>query len=221
VPIDFTGSARATALVVLVTASFSSPIIVKGDALSSVSNRLGGGAASQPAPEQLVAGGYSYAKPAAWGRLGATASSDAPSRDAQDSDIGTVVGGVCPGGSAGGSCIDDVQVTFVAYSGKSEDELPAITSLEEELDTKLAAAFSSFGKSSVESRPMADGSRWLRYEFTFKRDGVLQREVLGAFRHVDGSGVIAVAAGPDAAFGTRVKAIDAFLASAHEVGAAS
>ncbi|MBC7460127.1 MAG: hypothetical protein H7287_02060, partial [Thermoleophilia bacterium] len=44
----------------------------------------------------------------------------------------------------------------------------------------------------------------------------LRREVLGAFRHTDGSGVIAVATGPDAALTKQKAAIGAFLLGATE-----
>ena len=122
---------------------------------------------------------------------------------------GTVVSGVCPGGMQGAECADDVQLTFVAYDGK-HGELPLVSSFEEQLDTTLPKHFPGFRKVDASTQPAADGTRWLRYEFT----AGAKREVLGVFRGSDGSGVVAVVVGPAKAVEHHAKELDAFLSGA-------
>lgn len=212
VPIDVFGSLRSTALVTLVAASFTSPIIVKSDAFANASARLGS-ISSKQAPEQteqLVAGGVQFALPDSWDRLGASAvgGSTAANR------IGTVVSGICPGGSAGGDCSGGAKITFIAYSGREGHKLPMLTTFESQLDDKLPAEYRNFAKGDSKLRPGADGIRYLDYPFTWGagRDGHAQR--IAAFRHADGSGVVLLATGDQLA--KNAAAIDAFLASAHE-----
>lgn len=211
--LDVLASFRSTALITLVAASFSSPIILKSDAVGGALGKLTGGsakAAHVEPPESIVAGGIQFEMPASWGRLGATAAGGG----AQDARrIGTVVSGVCPGGSAGSTCTDRTRLTFVAYSGKQGHELPKLTEFREQLDARLASEYRGFRKAGAELRPGADGTRFLDYAFTWGhgRHGAAQR--IAAYRQEDGSGVVVLATGPKLA--EHAKSIDGFLATAH------
>lgn len=212
VPLDLFSSLRSTALVTLVAASFSSPIVLKSDAVASVAGKLRGGAGgadSAPA-EPVLAGGIEFAKPASWGALGASASEAAAAREA----IGTVVAGLCPGGAAGARCADDTRLTFVAYSGKDGHELPLLTEFEDQLDAQLAREFTKFTVGDASTRPGADGIRYLDYPFTWGKAGARVSQRIAAYRHVDGSGVVIMATGPKVE--SHATSITAFLASAHE-----
>jgi hypothetical protein len=211
VPVDFLASVRATAVVALVTASFSSPMLVKSDAFANASARItgkGGSAQEQPR-EEIVAGGVAFGMPSSWGRLGASSASD----DAGAERIGTVVSGLCPGGSAGATCTDGVQLTFVAYSGRDNHELPTLDEFEEQLDAKLAKQFDEFAKGEAHQRAGTDGTRYLDYRFSYQVKGVTHSQRFAAFRHEDGSGVVALASG--ARLERHDKAIDGFLATAY------
>ncbi|MCW2961498.1 MAG: hypothetical protein JWM90_1885, partial [Thermoleophilia bacterium] len=63
----------------------------------------------------------------------------------------------------------------------------------------------------------ADGSRWLGYEFVHAASGAPQQQVVAAYRHGDGSGVIAVASGPAQEVAKQREAINGFFASAQEL----
>jgi hypothetical protein len=206
---------KMTAVVALAGASFASPIIAKSDAFAQVGHRLSGGDAKhQVARETIAAGGFSYEMPATWGRLGA-GSVAGDEGDAAEA-AGTIVSAVCPGGSAGATCKDGVQVTFVSYRGGKGHELPLVSSIEDSFDAQFATQLPGFKKVSSAPQAAADGTRWLRYEFNYGSKAGMRSEVLGAFRHGDGSGVIAVAVGPQAAMAQHSKAIGAFLAGAVE-----
>jgi hypothetical protein len=212
VPVDVFSSLRSTALVTLVAASFSSPIVLKSDAVASVTGKLGGGAAKHEVapPEQVLAGGVEFAKPEAWGALGASATESAVGEDA----IGTVVAGLCPGGSTGATCKDGTRLTFVAYSGEDGHELPLLTKFRDQLDHQLAKEFRGFVAGQANTLPGADGLRYLDYSYTWGAAGHEQAQRIAAFRLTDGSGVVVMASGQ--ALDTHRKAIDAFFASAHE-----
>lgn len=217
VALDVFSSLRSTALVTLVAASFSSPIVLKSDAVASVTGKLGGAAGGhESAPqEQVLAGGVEFTKPAAWGALGASASEAAASEDT----IGTVVAGLCPGGSAGATCKDGTRLTFVAYSGKDGHELPLLTQFQDQLDHQLAKEFAGFTAGEAKTMPGAEGLRYLDYSFTWGAAGHRQAQRIAAYRHADGSGVVVMAVGPR--LEDHDKAIDSFLASAHEPAAAA
>ena len=205
-----------TALVALVGASFASPIIAKSDAFAQVGHRLSGGSAAQhEAHETLSAGGYTYAMPTRWGRLGAGSITDGEQGSAAE-PAGTVVSAVCPGGAAGATCKDGVQVTFVSYRGGKGHELPIVSSIEDAFDAQFATQLSAFHKVAATPQAAADGSRWLRYQFTYGAKGGARSEMLGAYRHEDGSGVVVVAVGPKAAMQAHEQAIGEFLAGAVE-----
>jgi hypothetical protein len=146
--------------------------------------------------------------PSSWGRLGATAVSDDV-----EGRIGTVVSGLCPGGSAGATCAHGAQLTFLAYSGDEGRVLPSLDDFEKQLDAKLAREFRGFDKGEAVQRSSADGTRYLDYAFRYRSTGGAVREQrFAAFRDHDGSGVVAIASGERLAHYT--KAIDEFLASA-------
>lgn len=211
-PLDVFSSLRSTALVTLVAASFSSPIVLKSDAVASVTGKLGaarGGHEVAP-PEQVLAGGVEFAKPAAWGALGSSASEAAVG----DDTIGTVVAGLCPGGSAGATCEDGTRLTFVAYTGDKGHELPLLTQFQDQLDHQLAREFPGFTAGEAKALPGADGIRYLDYAFSWGSKGHVQSQRIAAYRQPDGSGVVVMAAGPTLA--KHDAAIDAFFASAHE-----
>ncbi len=212
VPIDVFSSLRSTALVTLVAASFSSPIVLKSDAVASVTGKLGGAAKGEQVapPEQVLAGGVEFAKPEAWGALGSSASESAVGKDS----IGTVVAGLCPGGSSGATCTDGTRLTFVAYSGDRGHELPLLTEFQDQLDHQLAREFEHFTAGEAKSLPGADGIRYLDYSYTWGAPGHEQGQRIAAYRLSDGSGVVVMAAGPTLA--KHDAAIDEFLASAHE-----
>jgi hypothetical protein len=211
VPLDLFASARATAVVALVTASFTSPILVKSDAFASASARITGKAAAHEVPsEQLVAGGVSVAMPQDWGRLGSSAAED----EAAGQHIGTVVSGLCPGGSEGATCADGVQLTFLAYSGRDGHELPKLGDFQAQLDAKLAKQFRGFKKGPVDERSGSDATRYLDYGFSYSVGGKQRSQRFAAYRHGDGSGVVAIASGEELA--NHAKSIDRFLASASE-----
>jgi hypothetical protein len=213
VALDVFSSLRSTALVTLVAASFSSPIVLKSDAVASVTEKLGskGSAHEVAPPERVLAGGVEFEKPAAWGELGASATESGAGEDT----IGTVVAGLCPGGSAGATCKDETRLTFVAYTGDKGHELPLLTQFEEQLDHQLHREFPGFAAGESKQLPGADGIRYLDYGFTWGKDGDHRaHQRVAAFRHADGSGVVIMAAGPK--LESHAKAIDAFLASAHE-----
>lgn len=216
VALDVFSSFRSTALVTLVAASFSSPIVLKSDAVASVAGKLGGGGGGREVvhPEQVIAGGVEFAKPTAWGKLGAGASEAAVS----DDSIGTVVTGLCPGGSDGATCTDGTRLTFVAYSGKEGHELPLLARFRDQLDHQLAKEFPGFTAGEATALSGADGIRYLDYSFTWGVGGREQSQRIAAYRHPDGSGVVVMAIGPK--LHAHAKAIDAFFAGAHEPVAA-
>ena len=212
--IDVFSSLRSTALVTLVAASFSSPIVVKSDAFANASAKLTGskGAAEQEQapPEQIIAGGVQFEMPGEWGRLGASAASSGTAKEA----IGTVVTGLCPGGSSGATCTDETKLTFVAYTGRDDHELPLLVEFEDQLDGQLAKEFPGFKRGEAKQLPGADGIRYLDYTFTWKQGAAQHTQRVAAYRHSDGSGVVVLGAGPKLA--EHDKGIDAFLASGHE-----
>lgn len=211
VPLDVFSSLRSTAVVTLVAASFSSPIVLKTDAVAQFSSKLRGATAGaeQAPPELVVAGGVQFEKPADWGALGATASESS----VDTGGIGTVVAGLCPGGSSGATCTDGTRLTFVAYSGAKGHELPLLTRFQDELEGQLAREFPGYAHAASTIRPGADGIRYLDHTFTWGSGaGTAQR--IAAFRHDDGSGVVVMATGPKV--DAHAKAIGAFLSSAHE-----
>ena len=204
VPLDVLASARSTALIALVTASFSTPIVAKTDAFASI----GGGRDAVPT-EPLVAGGVEFDLPQAWGRLAPSAAADAPDK------IGTVVSGLCPGGSAGATCEDGVQLTFIAYTGEKGHELPALDAFTKQLDAKLAREFPGFRKASAKQHTSGDGLRWLDYRFTWRSGGKDVTQRFAAYRHEGGSGVVAMVAGD--ASKDHAKALDTFLGGARSL----
>ncbi len=215
--IDLLASARATALVTLVAASFSSPILLKSDTAAKLADRLPGKGGAHEVhlaapPEELIAGGVQFELPAAWGRLGASAA--AAEQDAAAKRLSSVVSGVCPGGSSGGDCKGDVKVTFLAYTGSGASSLPQLAAFEGRLDDELPSKYRGFEKVDAKMRPGADGIRYLDYTFTWKSDHGRSTQRLAAYRHDDGSGVVALVNGGGA--GKHAKAIDAFLLSGHE-----
>lgn len=208
VPFDVLASIRSTAVIALVTASFSSPILVKSDAFAGIS----GGSASPAVPtESIVAGGVEFALPETWGRLGASAAAGTGSGER----IGTVVSGVCPGGSNGPSCTGDAKVTFLAYSGKAGHELPKLAKFGKQLQARLGSKLVGYkvGDSSLEKT--ASGMPWLDHEFTWRSGKHVVHQRFAVYRHGDGSGVVAMVAG--SADATHAKAIDAFLESGEPV----
>lgn len=206
--LDVLASVRSTALIALVTASFSSPILVQTDAFASASARLSGKTVTKSEPtEALVAGGVEFAMPQSWGRLGAGAASGADPKE----HIGTVVSGLCPGGSAGATCKDGVQVTFIAYSGTKGHELPKLGAFGKDLDAKLTSQFPGFEKGKSGGRKGA-GMRWLDYQFSWRSGSTAVQQRFAAYRHGDGSGVVAMVSGARDA--EHAKAIGAFLNSA-------
>lgn len=221
VPIDLLGTGRIAAVAALAGASFASPVVLKGDALASVTKHLGGGAAAKVAEptEELSAGGFGFALPESWERLGSTAATSQSDRGADQA--GTVITAVCPGTSTGSRCTDGVQVTFIVYRGGTGHELPLVTEFDNQLSAQLPKRLAGFKRISSEPTPAADGTRWLRYEFGYTAAGAAKHEVLGAYRHADGSGVVAVATGPSKAYTVHAAEISSFLAGAHEVETSS
>lgn len=212
--LELFASARSTALIALVAASFSSPIIVRSDAAGAAFGKVTGGSAKAAhviPTESIVAGGVQFEMPATWGRLGVTA---AGGGEASAERIGTVVSGICPGGGAGSACTDGTRLTFVAYSGRTGHELPALDEFEDQLDARLATQYRGFSKAGAKTRRGAGGFRYLDYTFTWAqgRRGGAQR--IAAFRRDDGSGVVVLGTGPKLA--QHAAAIDGFLATGHE-----
>lgn len=167
------------------------------------------GKTDAPPSEHVVAGGYDFVKPHAWGQLGA----EAAAGDADAEAAGTIVAAVCPAGDDGVRCKGGVQVTFVAYDGK-HGKLPLVSTFGDELARALPKAFPGYKPVKSGMLPSADGTRYLRHEFVAGAGVKARREVIGAFRHTDGSGVVVVAAGRPADMKPHVKAIDELLASA-------
>lgn len=209
--LDLLPSLRSTALVTLVAVSFSSPIIAKSDAFASASARLTG---KERAPvQQLVAGGVEFAMPESWGRLGAgSAASDATKAER----IGTVVTGVCPGGSAGSECADGTVLTFIAYSGEHGHELPRLARFKDQLESQLAKEFPGYRGGESRTRRAADGSRYLDYSFTWGARGARTAQRIATYRHPDGAGVVVMATGPQLA--DHAERLDEFLAGARMFG---
>lgn len=214
VPLDAFASLRTTALVALVTASFSSPIVAKSGVVSDVGHRLGQRSAQVEPAETIVAGGIEFAMPASWGRLGASASAAAGAPVGEEA-IGTVVGALCPGGASGAACREGQQLTLVAYSGEEGHALPLATLFEQQLDDRLGRALPGFRRGDVAMRPGADGIRYLDYEFSFRSGARRVSQRIAAYRTSDGGGVVVLVTGPASA---GAKGIGAFLASAHEAG---
>ena len=200
--LDLFASLLATIVAMTVGAAISSPFIAQSGAMGAVRDAVGGGNARQAEPsEPFVAGGTQFAMPLSWGRVRAAASEGA---------LGTMVGSLCPAGSAGGSCAQDVQLNFIAYSGSGGESMPAYEVFEQKLDKQLAGSFTGFTKTSAEVRD-SDAGRYLRYEFTFRHGGVMRSEVLAAYRSKDASGVVAMGVGPAPAMKEHGSAIDALL----------
>lgn len=206
-PLDLLASARSTALIALATVAVASPVVVKGDVVDGVGDRLRGPKVEHT--DTLVAGNVEFAVPEDWGQLGATGAQAKNSKR-----IGTVVTAVCPAGGEGSRCKDDVQLTFVAYSGRKGHELPILSTFEAQLDDRLADAFNGFRKGQAEMRPGADGLRYLDYPFAWRTKGGMSRQRYAAYRNNDGSGVVVIAAGTGIV--KHSKAISEFLATGHE-----
>lgn len=201
-----------TAIVALVSASFASPIALKGDALASLG--IGGKGAETPL-EEVEVGGRTFDMPAQWGRLSAAAAQAADVGAGSEAGDGASAVAVCPAGTAGAECRDGLRVSFVTY--EDEGSLPLLIDLETSLDAGLAKGMRGFRKADAASQTSADGTRWLSYEFTYARGRATNREQLAAYREADGTGVVAVVTGPPAAFEQHERAIDAFLASSTSV----
>jgi hypothetical protein len=216
VAIDLFASARSTALITLVAASFTAPVVVKGDALDGAREKLTGkSAAAAPAkpPEELVAGGVAFEMPADWGRQGATAAAAEADGAKQ---VGVVVTALCPGGMSGGACADDSKLTFLAYSGRDGRSLPLLSLLDGQLDEQLGDQYPGFEPGHAQTVTSGDGSiRYLDYSFTWKAEGGRRAQRLAAYRHQDGSGVVVVSSGADSA--DHDEQVDDFLASASQL----
>jgi hypothetical protein len=213
VPIDVFSSLRSAALATLFAASFASPIIAKSDAAAKVGDRLSGLVPSKvdkPALDPFVAGDVQFALPADWDRLGATSVAGATDGGKR---IGTIVSGVCPGGSAGAACTNDATLRFVAYSGEDGHKLPKLDKLKSKLDDRLAKEYRGFAKVESKMRSGADGIRYLDYSFTWGKPGARRSQRLSAYRHTDGDGVVVLGTG--LALDKHAAKIDEFLASAH------
>lgn len=209
--LDLIASVRSTALVALVTASFSSPIVVKTDAFASASARITGREVQQAEPtEPLVAGGVQFAMPSSWGRLGPTAAASAPGAGGR---IGTVVGGLCPGGSAGAACADATRVTFIAYSGDKGHQLPKLEEFQARLDARLAREFPGFRKGESGTEKGAGGTHRLDYRFSWRSGKARAQQRFAAYRHKDGSGVVVMITG--AGHKDHAPALERFVASGH------
>lgn len=208
-----------TLVVAVASASFASPVLLKGDALGAVGSRLGVRAGSA---QELVVGGVAFSVPGAWEELPASAVE--PDRGDASSEaavtIGSVVSGLCPGGRTATGCADGVQLTFIAYEGGKAGSLPSLVEFEEQLGAQLPHRLAGFRPGDAEMRSGADGTRWLRYSFSWREGSVVHTQVVGAYRNANGTGAVAVATGPAAALAQRTKAIDTFLASGHEQPAA-
>ncbi|MCB0878955.1 MAG: hypothetical protein KDC46_08245 [Thermoleophilia bacterium] len=216
-PIDIFASARSTALIGLVAASFSTPVVVKSDAFDQAASKLRGGKAAsaqqaEPA-EVLLAGGIAYELPADWDRLGASAATGDDS-EASSREVASIVSAVCPGGSAGGDCKGGTRLTFLTYSGRDGHELPNLAEFEAQLDARFDASYKGFTKGEARMRPGADGTRYLDYAFSWTEHGTTRHQRVAAYRSDGGAGVVIVGTGRE--LDAHAKDIDAFLASAHE-----
>lgn len=212
--IDLFGSLRSTTAVLLVGASFSSPIVLHASGhMPKVSSALSAahkttGTATPTSP--LVVSGREFAVPLTWGAI---PGSQLPSAG-EASAVGSVVSGVCPGGRVGGSCAGDVDVTFVTYDAKAN--FPSLVDVEATFDRDFGRSMRGFHKVKAEQRTDSGGDRWMRYEFTYTGDqGIVRHEVLGVWRASSGNAVVAIAVGPQRTYAQSAKAIDTFMTSTH------
>lgn len=191
-------------VIVLASASFASPILIKSDAFGTV---LGSPAAAADGGEAIAAGGMEFTMPTSWRRLAtSSASTD------RSSGRGTIVAAICPRGGSAAGCAKDVQVTLIAFSGKPGHELPELGHLQDQLRRDLAKEFTGIRSVEVHGGHIAGGVDALDYDFTHgpMAHGMGQR--IAAYRHADGSGVIALITGTEGAEGTA--ALDTFLEGA-------
>ncbi|MCW2949213.1 MAG: hypothetical protein JWN41_226 [Thermoleophilia bacterium] len=200
-----------TAMIALAGATFVSPIALKSDAFAQVGKRLSGEHHARIATEAIAAGGFSYDMPSAWGRLGGSTSTDTHGNAA-----GVLVSAVCPAGDTGTACRGGVQVSFISYRGGKGHELPVMSAMVDTFNREFRATLRGFRLVKAAPAVAADGRRWQRYEFTYATRRGVHRQVLGGFRHADGSGVIVAASGPTAAVAGHERVIDGLLASATE-----
>lgn len=208
---------RAMLTVSLVGASFTSAAVV-GDRglppLPAVFDR-----SAPEAVQHVAAGGFSLSAPDAWERMSTVElASDARARRGAAAEV---VGGICPGGRAGSGCRGGVAVTFVSYPGGRQASLPPLAALERRFDRSLAGRLPGFRKLDAKIDSTAPGDRWVRYSYDLGRGRSAQRQVLGAFRHQDGSGLVVVATGPALGMRRHGPAILRFLRTGTEDGGRS
>lgn len=213
--LDLFASVRSTALISLVAASLTAPVVVQADFAADARAKVVSAAqvarnAARPKvkPQVLVAGGVAFEIPRAWDQLGAGAASRSVGRAANGA--GTVVSALCPSGENAGRCSGDAKLTFLTYSGKARHDLPALSLLDGQLDTQLAQSYPGFKPAGATTRTSSDGSiRYLDYEFSWVDKGAVRMQRLAAFRNDDGSGVVVVSSGPGVS--SHEQGIDAFV----------
>jgi hypothetical protein len=203
VPLDLFGTIKMTAVAAIAGVTFASPIALKSDALAQIGHRLNGDNGHQVATETISAGGFTFDMPSSWGRVSGTSLAS----DSNSAAAGTMLSA----GSAGASCKQDVQVSFIGYRGGTGHKLPLGSSISDTFSKELKVRLPGFKLVSTAPAATANGTRWQRYEFTYTTKTGPHREVLGAYRHSDGSGVVVVATGPDKQLAPHEQAIGDFL----------
>lgn len=189
-------------VLVIVVASFTAALLFKS-----------GGVPSLTATTTAVAAGdFRFAYPSKWHRM---PKSDLPA-SAGTSVKGSVVAGLCPPASKGCTTNgpgSDLDVSYVLF--EEGQVFPSVTTLESDFDAAFPAGFKDFHKINAQVLPTADGARYLRYEFSFTRKGVVYQEIVAAYRAEENS-VVVVATGPQKEFSAHRAEVIGIMDGGHQ-----
>lgn len=187
------------AIVAVVAVAVSVGIIVRAGGVHGLTEK----------PHSVKAGGFTFDYSRAWRQM---PSDRLPAKEVKSVE-GAVVAGLCPRGSQPGTCEDGLDVTYMLF--QEAQAFPNPASLEPQFDASFAKRFDGFEKIEGAVVAAADGTRYLRYEFTFDDDGVTKREIVAAYR-ADAQGVLVIAAGEATEFAEHRASIVRMLDGARQ-----
>ena len=209
-PARATKAAAGSSAAAPMTAAAATASVQSGT--SPAASHAASASSSVPGPGSVTIGAlkFPYAvgwRPADQGSL--------PARMHGSSDI-RIIAGLCDAvkpdkdtASAKDGC--DVGMTYLLF-GQGR-QFPALADLESTFDTGFARSFPGFMKVSAQRMASAGAVPYLRYEFTYARDGQQYREIVAAYstRH---QGIVTVSSGTDSSIRARLKQIDKVISSA-------
>lgn len=197
-------AARTAGIVVLMVVVFVCSLLFGTDG----AKQLRGGASDARPHAVLEAGEIEFAYPAGWHVMPRSA---LPTKAWDSSMPGSVVAGLCTSVDTEKQCAASVDLSYILFQEGST--FPALPGLERSLDGELRDKFRAFRKEGAGLRRTADGTQYLTYEFSFRRDGSRRHQLVAAYRQA-GKGLIVVATGPTSEFAQQRSRIKAMLSEA-------